>query len=121
MKKLACFILLFCLLHDHLCAQSIIEVNGSAASFPVISAGKTATIVYDADEDSLIHKTAELLKKDIKAVSGKSIAVSNSLPSGRNIIIIGNIQRSSFIQRLIKEKKLDVSSIKKNGKPTSGN
>src|SRR5688572_8957340 len=109
MKKIACFILLLFPLHEFIHAQAIIEVNRSAHSFAISSTDQTATIIYDAIEDSLVHKTVALLKKDIEVVSDKSIHVATSLPSAGNIIIIGNIGTSLFIKQLIKEKKINVS------------
>ena len=69
------------------------------------------TIIYvDATDEPVIKKSAVLLQHDIEMVTGIQPGLENSLSTNsKNIIIIGSIQKSSFIQQLLKQKKITTS------------
>ena len=46
-------------------------------------------------------------------MTGKALEITNSLSASKNIIIIGSINKSSFIQQLAAENKINVSKLKK--------
>ncbi len=104
-------ILVFILLEVNLHGQNIISDKPLTNAFAIISKNKTASIVYDTNDDSLIQKAAQLFQHDIEMVSGQKPQLSSSLPS-QDIILIGSIGKSSFIQQLLKEKKLNVDKLK---------
>ena len=60
-----------------------------------------ATIVVDNNDFALVKKAADLLQKDIEAVTGKKIPIQQQLnKAGKNNIIIGSIANSSFIRSI---------------------
>ncbi|RYZ48093.1 MAG: glycosyhydrolase, partial [Chitinophagaceae bacterium] len=67
------------------------------------------TIVYDAADDSLVRIASQHLQQDVESVSGKKLPVATKLGLAKNIILIGNLQKSRFIQQLVAEKKLSVT------------
>lgn len=84
----------------------------------IISAAKTdfdlstASIFVDDNDFPLVKKAASFLQQDIEAVTGKKIPISNNRSAKGNIILIGSIEKSSAIQRLIQQKKIKTTSLK---------
>src|SRR5688572_524619 len=107
MKKpitvIACLLLFFAA-----AAQTIVETKAGPQTFRL-----SDTYIYtDAGDDALVSLAAELLKKDIAAVTGKAPALTNSQPvKAGTAIIIGSVNKSGLIQSLIKNKKIKTGSI----------
>ena len=86
--------------------------------FCIAKNGKTATIVVDEQDWKGVIRAAKDLSDDVRKVCGTAseITVANSslftLHSSLNNIIVGTIGKSRIIDRLIKQKKLDVKRIK---------
>ncbi|RYZ29444.1 MAG: glycosyhydrolase [Chitinophagaceae bacterium] len=110
MKKLVSLSILL-LIAAALQAQTIVSEKFSAGSFPVLSGNKTASIVYDVNDDALVQKTASLLQKDLEMVSNQKPEIATA-PAGKNIILIGSIEKSSWIKQLIAQKKISVAKLK---------
>ena len=112
MKRLAVLFSLFffCQL---LYSQNLIATKNEQGSFAVASASQVASIYIDDKDDWLVNKAASLLQNDIEMVTGKKpVVVSDISSASKNTIIIGTVNGSSIIKKLIAEKKIDVSSIK---------
>lgn len=81
----------------------------------ILSESKTAfdlsqaTIYVDKNDFTVVKKSAELLSQDIEKVTGRKVPVVNSLLTG-NMIIIGSVEKSAEIKKLIKSKEINVSS-----------
>ncbi|MFM2326117.1 MAG: hypothetical protein RIR31_319 [Bacteroidota bacterium] len=109
MKKLRLQILLFII---PLCitvqAQQIIFDTQLANSFSI----NDATIYVDVNDLALVKKSAQFLQQDIEAVTGKKLQLTNTIPSAKNIIIIGSIKNSSLIKQLVQQKKINIASFK---------
>ena len=94
-------------------AQSFVTEKNTGEDFPIATASQTASIYVDQNDDWLVHKSASLLQNDIEKVTGKKPELISSFSSSaKNIIIIGTINGSSTINKLIAEKKLSADSIK---------
>jgi hypothetical protein len=90
-------------------SQPIVATYPSAGSFLL---GNTI-ICTDTDDHELVQLAAGFLQKDIEAVTGKSPALSATLPStATTVIIIGSLEKSALIQSLARSNKLKSSSIK---------
>jgi hypothetical protein len=86
---------------------------GQAGSAEIVTAGTSAIICIDRADFELIQRSAGWLQQDIEMVTGKKLFVANALPtSAKTIIIIGTVEKSSFIQQLVKTKKLNIDKIK---------
>jgi len=83
--------------------------------FPLVSEGVTADIYVDPGDWKVVKIAAEDLTKDVERVTGRkpSLQVAISKLSAR-AVLIGTVGRSSLIDRLIKEGRLDVSAIQGN-------
>ena len=69
------------------------------------------SIFIDPSDFTIVGKTAQLLAKDIEAVTGNSPEIVNHLPKG-SVIILGTLGKNKEINSLITENKLDISAIK---------
>ncbi len=93
-------------------AQSIVRNEKSSGSFPVVTSTSSAKIIYDAGDDLLVQKVAQLFQGDVEKVTGKKLHIDTTVKAAVTAILIGNIQHSRLLQHLISQKKLDVSQIK---------
>jgi hypothetical protein len=107
-KCLTMALLLLCMYTQ---AQIKASVTKKTGAFPLVSSSGTASIVYDIMDDALIQKAAQLFQNDIEMVSGKKPTIYSTIPTN-NIILIGSIGKSRYIQQLINEKKLNTDKIK---------
>ncbi len=113
MKKIICLTIAFYVFKCDLFSQNFIIEKNEAGAFPVVTSSQTTSIYVDSTDDWLMHKAASLLQSDIEMVTGKKPEIiSNITSSIKDIIIIGTVERSSLIQKLVNEKKLNVDSIK---------
>jgi hypothetical protein len=93
-------------------AQSFVTTKKADGAFAIASP-QVASIYIDDKDDWLVNKAASLLQTDIEMITGKKPVIVNDLFSARgNAIIIGTIEGSSIIKKLIAEKKIDITSIK---------
>ena len=106
-KIIGCFLIAL-MISLALHAQNFIAEKNAGADFPIVTASQTTSIYIDSNDDWLVHKAASLLQNDIEMVTGKKPElVSSPSSSIKNIIIIGTINGSSTIKKLIAEKKLN--------------
>ncbi|WP_339617012.1 glycosyl hydrolase 115 family protein [uncultured Gilvimarinus sp.] len=78
----------------------------------LVDGRKTATLYHANTADSAIVLALDDLKDDIKRVTGKSPSVTSDLTKlGKQAVIAGEIGRNELIDRLITQKKIDVSEI----------
>ena len=95
----------------HIYAQQFITLKNEVGSFP-ISAEETSILVDDHD-DWIVQHAVELLQQDILAVTGKSKEINHQIDKVSNYsIIIGTIEHSELISKLIAEHKIQIQSIK---------
>jgi len=99
------------------CVQALdpsqyVENVSSAGCFPVVQGNTAAAIYVDTDDWAGVIRAAGDLQADVTRVTGLSPAlVHKQKRFGENIILIGTIGRSGVVDRLIREKKIDVSQI----------
>ncbi|MEA5258414.1 glycosyl hydrolase 115 family protein [Arcicella aquatica] len=94
----------------------LVSISGLSQSITVDKSSfalSTAAIYVDNAEVALVKKSAELLQQDIALVIGKKIPIINAVDkTHKNVIVIGTIQQSSFINELILQRKIDANAIK---------
>jgi Glycosyl hydrolase family 115/Gylcosyl hydrolase family 115 C-terminal domain/S-layer like family, C-terminal region len=90
-------------------AQSIIADKSSANSFSLTN----AVIYFDENDFDLVKKSAELLQQDIEMVTGKKPSIITDIRSTKgNLIVIGSLEKSSLINQLSQQKKINSTAIK---------
>ncbi|HEU5107862.1 MAG TPA: glycosyl hydrolase 115 family protein, partial [Micromonosporaceae bacterium] len=81
-------------------------------SFPLVAGGKAAPLVVSSGDHDGVLRVVGDLAADIKRVTGVEPAVSrDSVPSAREVVLVGTIGRSPLIDDLVARRKLDVSGI----------
>lgn len=97
-----------------LCAW--LSVSAQTEKFCIAKDGKTAQIVVDNNDWKGVIRAANNLGDDIRKVTGTSGAVrlmnNEQMTNNQPCIIAGTIGKSKVIDRLIKQKKLDVKKVK---------
>lgn len=93
---------------------SLSETSSGRNVFP-LSTKTCAAIMYDAtSEPSVVGTAVGLLASDIEKVTGKcpSVSGNGSVPAScRYAVIAGTLGHSSLIDELVRDRKIDVSSI----------
>lgn len=89
-----------------------VSVQPSGIGFEIARNGAAASIYLDSSEWPGVIQAANNLGDDVRKVSGTAskIVVGGSVAKGS--IIVGTIGKSKLIDKLIKDRKLDVSRIK---------
>jgi hypothetical protein len=91
---------------------SYVETVPSAGAFPLCDANSAATIFVESNDWPGVVRAAGDLQADINRVTGKTPGMlSGGKISSANVIIIGTLGKSSVIDQLVREKKIDVSEI----------
>ena len=91
---------------------TVMNVMAQDKVFCIAKDGKTATIVVDENDWKCVTRAANDLSDDVRKVSGVASPIANSQLPIANSILIGTIGKSRIIDKLIKQKKLDVKPIK---------
>jgi len=92
--------------------EKYVEEVPSPDSFPIVQSNATAAIYVDANDFAGVVRAANDLQADVARVTGRSPEISHKGKNlGKNVIIVGTIGKSQVIDRLIREKKIDISEI----------
>ena len=90
---------------------NFVETTPAPGSFALCDAIPSDIQVSTNDWPGVI-RAAHDLSADVNRVTGKTPAVLHDLQSsGKNVVIVGTIGKSEFIDGLIRERKIDVSDI----------
>ena len=95
------------------CAKpaSICSTN-AAGRFALIHDGAPAAVYADADDFAGVQHAAHNLQIDLASVAGvRGEFLSGVAPAGANVIIVGTLDKSPTIARLVRRGKVDVSAI----------
>lgn len=107
-----------CLLIPHVTSAigqaGYVETTSRPASFPLVQAGAAAPLLIDSGDWAGVLRAARDLQADVNRVTGLTPALVtawSAAAASRDVVIIGTLGKSPLIERLVSEKKLDVSSI----------
>lgn len=85
------------------------KINGL---FTLSALGNSAPILISANDFAGIKRVAKLLQTDIANVTNNQPEIFiDSIPSSKEIVLIGTLGKNSLIDKLVQEKKLDVNGI----------
>jgi hypothetical protein len=85
----------------------VISEKNAPGFFPIVSVSGPTAIYVDEKDHWLMRKAAELLRQDLEMLTGQSALIISSLPSSADrLIIIGSLDSSATIMRLVAEKKI---------------
>lgn len=93
---------------------SYISNSHIKGSFILAEQGKTAPIFISSEDYPGVKRAVENLQKDIFKVTSVEPILSEgtALPKGKEIVIVGTLGQSSLVDKLVKDKKIDVGSLK---------
>ena len=89
-----------------------VEDRCSPGCFPLAEQATLAPIVVDSNDYPGVVRAATDLQSDISRVTSHSPALLNRVSAQPDLIIVGTVDHSALIQRLVESKKIDVSDIK---------
>ncbi len=90
-----------------------VTTSPAAGSFTLAHDGVAARLWVDAGDWPGVIRAAHDLQADIQRVTGVSAAFSDATkPPAGDVVLIGTIGKSAMIDRLIRERKIDVSAIR---------
>jgi hypothetical protein len=89
------------------------DAKTSRSGFGIVTADSVADILVDAKDKNTVRLAAKLFSEDIERVTGKKAKVLNSIDSASKVcVIVGTIDGSGLIKKLIDNGKIDVSQVK---------
>jgi hypothetical protein len=89
-----------------------VETQRSKDDFQICAGNSAAAICLDTNDWPGVVRAANDLQTDIARVTGKTPEIfTGEKFSGANVILVGTVGKSEIIDRLIREKKIDVSEI----------
>jgi hypothetical protein len=94
-------------------ADSLLTVSEHSGAFPLVSGKATATVCLSEREPMAVRKAAQLFTEDVERVTAARPKLLRSASSnGKASVVIATIGHNAYVDKLIKQGKLDVSSIK---------
>ena len=94
--------------------ESVLTQNPTVRDFQLVTNQYQAMILIDDQDFPMVKLCAGLFRDDIERVTGYKPALIVNIQQKRSTfcIIIGSIEKSRFIKKLISERKIDVSDVK---------
>ena len=92
---------------------SFISFNKGKNSFPLSSSGKSAPLCIGSKDYNGIARITKLFQTDIKNVTAAEPKIyTDTVPKEKEVILIGTLGKNPLIDKLVQEKKLDISRIR---------
>jgi hypothetical protein len=93
--------------------QSYVSLKNMPTGFPLSVDGKSATIFANTSDLPGVVRAVKNLQQDVHKITDSEPTLSlDKIPDESNVVIVGTIGKSSLIDGLIKNKRLDVSKVK---------
>jgi hypothetical protein len=83
--------------------------TAESGSFPIVSNGQAATLVVDPQDVEVVSVAAEAFSKDVELITSVKPALAGALAGVS--VIIGTLEKSTFINQLVEAGKLDASRL----------
>jgi len=117
--KLLYFILLFFVLITSCSAvkkssdtTSYVSVNKGEGRFALSTSGKSAPLYVSSEDYPGVIRVAKLFQTDIEKVTDSRPGIFvDEIPKSKEIVIIGTLGKSKIIDKLIKDKKINIEDI----------
>lgn len=95
-------------------AKIVIGNTNTSGAFPVVKTGEATPLFVSPSEASVVKKVSQLFGEDVEKVSGKKpiLHLSKKI-SGEQVVVFGTLGNSPFIDKLVKQGKLNVKPIVK--------
>lgn len=113
-QQISLFLMLFFafIAYPVLAQESYISHNKTTGYFPLVSGNEVAEIFVDPQDHKGVLRVAEDFREDIERVTGKMPFLKTSATISANIpVVIGTVGKSTLIDDLVRNNKIDVSDI----------
>ena len=91
---------------------SYIATSAAPTRFTLARAGSVAPLVVSSTDFAGVVRAANDLRTDLQRVAGTEPRLdTDTLPGARQVVLIGTLGKAPLIDRLVREKKLDVSGV----------
>lgn len=111
-KPLFCCCLFFLPVKIGWSQSNTLSVSEKISSFPLFTSSAVAAICIDDADAKVVSIAANAFANDIQLISGKQMQLLHSVPAKGFSIVAGTIGQSKLIDELIRNKQIDVTSIK---------
>lgn len=92
--------------------QNYLLFQAAAGSMPLVSNGHMTPVYVDEGEPGGLIRTVGDFREDVNRVTGKTPPLIHTAEiPGRYVVIVGTLDNSRLIRRLVDDKKIDVSAI----------
>ncbi len=92
--------------------DTYVRFEKSAGAFPLCAGGAVPPLCVSATDDSGVVLVAKIFQNDLAAVTGSTPEIAfDRIPSLEHIVLVGTIGKSPLIDRLVRERRLDVRGI----------
>ncbi len=88
-----------------------VTYSATPGSFPIATTGKSTALYIDDNDYKGVMIAIKNLQADIQAVTGTKPELLTGKPTGKQVILVGTIGKSSLIDGLVKSKKLNITGI----------
>jgi hypothetical protein len=90
-----------------------VRESGRAGDFELVRGGRAADVLVSAEDFKVVRIAADDLSADVERVTGVRPAVRTD-PTGlsRHVVLVGTLDKSSFIDRLAREGKVDAGRLR---------
>jgi len=92
-------------------AQITLTAQPSDGALPLVNGEGVAVIVTDSADAQVVGTAASCVAEDIRAVTGKALAVAHEFKAGQPTVIAGTVGQSPLIDSLIAIGKADASQV----------
>ena len=92
--------------------ESYVSTEKSAGKFTLSESGKSAPLCVSSQDYPGVIRVLKLLQTDIERVTNAKPDLSiDMIPSSKEIVLVGTLSKSPLIDKLVQDKKLDVTGI----------
>lgn len=93
-------------------SESFVSTDPGAQDFPLFYQGNVAPIFLDETDYSGVIKVANQLVGDIQKVTGSKPSLSTKqAPTGKTVILVGTLGKSSLVDQLASSKKINLKDV----------
>lgn len=98
------------LLATFMSAANVLKVSGTNGSFPLVAKDHVPSIYVSSDESLMVRHVAGVFADDVERVAG--VRPAQTTEAAAATIVVATLGHNSYVNRLVKSRQLDVSSIR---------
>ena len=93
--------------------QSYVSFQNQPGYFELVNQNKSASLIVSANDFKGVQRAVDDLKNDLARVTSVTPIVANAIPrNAKNIVIIGTLGHSEWIQHLVDKKLIAIEKLK---------